>query len=129
MSAIGATGISRLAGAMLYVMFPSFCYQLEFHLQTDVIALSYLLACGGFALLVAGRTGRLLRHSTCFILGIISITCATGIYQPVILLPATLALLEAIFLAASGMRLRRLWTNIAVNAACCLVARFVQIEG
>ncbi len=109
----------RLMAAGLYVAFPQFFYQADFHSQADVVPLGYLLALAAGLILRPGvRRWGILRRT----LGVLCLTLAVAIYQSIILMPVTVSLLVLLRRAMRGDAWRPPMRQVAAVTGASVVA-------
>ena len=107
-SLLGMGAVERRLTALLFVAFPQFCYELEFHVQAEVIPAGYALAIVSFALLrVAHQRTSAVQAGLlagCLLLQVL----ALAIYQPIILIFVSLCLLRTLQRSLQGAAAKEL---------------------
>ena len=96
---------ARKVATIAFIAFPEFCYQMEFHVQADVIPIGYCLGISSFILFRKAeerKTGRIGVFCAATVLSVFSLS----IYQPIILFPIcmTLTAFVANLLTESSLR-------------------------
>ena len=109
--------LGRRVAATIFLAFPQFAYELEFHVQADVIPLGYALALLSFASYEYSAEGpasvRLMLRAVSTLLAVL----ALSIYQPVVLVAIALCLFAALRRISRGDRLHAILRCVIGYAA------------
>ncbi|KXV58832.1 hypothetical protein AD947_05265 [Acetobacter tropicalis] len=121
--------LARNVCATLCVVFPQFCYQMEFHLQEAIIPLGYLLSIGAFIPLPAIARARSALQACLLAASFVGLmVLAAGIYQPIIVFPACMSLFYALTMLLNGREIRPAFTLIGLTALLSGLALGVYYE-
>ncbi len=113
--------LARRVALVLFVAFPQFCYQLEFHVQADVIPIAYLAAVMSF---VFSYDRCLLRtRSPAFLTGAVSCALfAMSVYQPIVLFTISMGLCVSIDVALTKRSIDLAFRSLLSTACIVMVA-------
>ncbi len=95
-----AAGARRMA-LVLFIAFPQFCYQIEFHVQADVVPVAYLASIMSFVALY-DRSRHAVRGGRHRVIAVLLILFSMSVYQPIALFAICMGLCVSIEMFLAG---------------------------